>query len=142
MTKPITKAQADKQRVADYWEWCRTHDPKAYVQHTREQQQHQESARFFKSDAGQSLIADLEAWMATPDIQGKMADWDQRHQELRIGHNRTAYALLDVQPGASQTQIKRAYRQKARALHPDKGGDEAAMKRLNEAYQKLLAPKK
>jgi len=67
---------------------------------------------------------------------------ERRFAERAMRRFGTEYALLGVQPGATQTQIKRAYRQKARALHPDKGGDEAEMKRLNEAYQKLTAQKK
>lgn len=85
-----------------------------------------------------------------PTIQARVdalfeATRGQREQRLTAHAERhlgAEFALLGVQPGATQTQIKRAYRQKARALHPDTGGDEAAMKRLNDAYQKLTAQKK
>ncbi|MFH1565446.1 MAG: molecular chaperone DnaJ [bacterium] len=48
------------------------------------------------------------------------------------------YKILDVEKGASQEEIKKAYRKKAHQHHPDKGGgDEAKFKELNEAYQVL-----
>jgi hypothetical protein len=56
--------------------------------------------------------------------------------------NRAFYALLGVAPGASDDEIKRAYRQLATTLHPDKVADaqrhqEAAalFARIQEAYE-------
>lgn len=55
---------------------------------------------------------------------------------------RSYYALLGVSPGASDDEIKRAYRQLATTLHPDKVAnaayhDEAALlfMRIQEAYE-------
>ncbi|MFZ1654555.1 MAG: molecular chaperone DnaJ [Candidatus Moraniibacteriota bacterium] len=48
------------------------------------------------------------------------------------------YSLLGVAKGASQDDIKKAYRKLAHTHHPDKqGGDEAAFKEINEAYSVL-----
>ena len=47
------------------------------------------------------------------------------------------YALLGVGRDATQDDIKRAYRRKARELHPDTGGDEAAFKEVTRAYEIL-----
>jgi molecular chaperone DnaJ len=53
------------------------------------------------------------------------------------------YKILGVDKGASQDQIKKAFRQKAHQYHPDKsGGDETKFKELNEAYQVLGDAKK
>jgi len=53
------------------------------------------------------------------------------------------YKTLGVDKGASQDEIKKAFRQKAHQCHPDKaGGDEAKFKELNEAYQVLSDQKK
>jgi molecular chaperone DnaJ len=48
------------------------------------------------------------------------------------------YQILGVAKGASEDEIKRAYRKLAHQYHPDKtGGDEARFKEINEAYQVL-----
>lgn len=48
------------------------------------------------------------------------------------------YKILGVDKGASEEEIKAAFRKKAHELHPDKtGGDEGRFKEVNEAYQAL-----
>ncbi len=48
------------------------------------------------------------------------------------------YKILDVDRGASQDEVKKAFRKQAHKFHPDKeGGDEAKFKEANEAYQIL-----
>lgn len=45
------------------------------------------------------------------------------------------YSILGVAKGASQDDVKKAYRKLAHTHHPDKqGGDEAKFKEINEAY--------
>ena len=53
------------------------------------------------------------------------------------GSGEVYYRLLGVSPSASWDEIERAYRKKAKLHHPDHGGDEDAMRALNEAYQFL-----
>lgn len=52
------------------------------------------------------------------------------------------YAILGVPRDASEDDIKRAYRRKAREAHPDRGGDEEAFKEITRAYQVLSDPQR
>ena len=47
------------------------------------------------------------------------------------------YKILGLAKNASPDDIKRAYRKLAQQHHPDKGGDPAKFKEINEAYQVL-----
>lgn len=44
------------------------------------------------------------------------------------------YAVLEVERGATQEEIKKAYRNKAKLHHEDKGGDNETMVLINRAY--------
>jgi DnaJ-class molecular chaperone len=48
-----------------------------------------------------------------------------------------SYRILGVAPSASWDEIVKAYRRKAKVHHPDRGGDEDAMRALNEAFSLL-----
>ena len=47
------------------------------------------------------------------------------------------YKILGVEKNATQDELKKAFRKLAMKHHPDKGGDEAKFKEINEAYQVL-----
>ncbi|KAI9510396.1 DnaJ-domain-containing protein [Russula earlei] len=52
------------------------------------------------------------------------------------------YDLLEVQPDATESDLKKAYRKKALRLHPDKGGDPELFKEVTHAYEVLSDPQK
>ena len=47
------------------------------------------------------------------------------------------YKVLGLQSGATQEEIRQAYRKKALKKHPDKGGNEKDFQELNAAYERL-----
>jgi curved DNA-binding protein len=50
------------------------------------------------------------------------------------------YKVLGIQPGASDDDIKKAYRKLASKHHPDKGGDTAKFQEIQAAYDALTNP--
>lgn len=52
------------------------------------------------------------------------------------------YSILGVPRNASQDDIRKAYKKKSMLHHPDRGGDEAKFKEVNEAYSTLKDPAK
>lgn len=59
-----------------------------------------------------------------------------------MAEKRDYYEVLGVGKNASDDEIKKAFRRKAIEHHPDKGGDEAKFKEINEAYEVLKDDKK
>ena len=52
------------------------------------------------------------------------------------------YQILGIDRSSSPEEIKQAYRRLAMKHHPDKGGNEAEFKKINEAYAVLSDPAK
>jgi hypothetical protein len=50
-----------------------------------------------------------------------------------------ARAILGVGPGATEAEIRSAYRERMRRAHPDRGGSHAEAARLTAARDRLLA---
>ena len=61
-------------------------------------------------------------------------------------NKRDYYEVLGIQKGASEDEIKKAYKKKAREYHPDLHPDdpscEEKMKEVNEAHEVLSDPEK
>ena len=55
---------------------------------------------------------------------------------------RDYYELLGLGKSASADEVKKAFRKAAIEHHPDRGGDEAKFKEINEAYEVLKDPAK
>lgn len=48
-----------------------------------------------------------------------------------------AYRTLGLDQGADEAAVKRAYREKVKDTHPDRGGDEEEFKKVTRAYERL-----
>ena len=65
------------------------------------------------------------------------AGYGARGGGVRAQDIELSYRLLGLSSNAPWDEVERAYRQKAKRHHPDLGGDEDAMRALNEAYALL-----
>jgi hypothetical protein len=54
-------------------------------------------------------------------------------------HNVSSWSVLGLQPGATLTEVKLAFRKRALETHPDQGGDAAQFRAAHQAYEKLVA---
>jgi hypothetical protein len=54
------------------------------------------------------------------------------------GARPSAWSVLGLLPGASLLEVKRAFRQRALATHPDQGGEAAQFREVQHAYERLL----
>jgi len=50
------------------------------------------------------------------------------------------YTVLGLKPGASEEEVKKAYRTLSLKHHPDRGGDEEKFKKINSAYEAITKP--
>lgn len=50
----------------------------------------------------------------------------------------SVWAILDLEPGASTDDIKRAYRRRALETHPDRGGDAEVFRAVQSAYERAM----
>ncbi|MBS1848565.1 MAG: J domain-containing protein [Actinobacteria bacterium] len=50
----------------------------------------------------------------------------------------TPYEVLGLEPGATQAEIKLAYRRLVRVTHPDAGGTDALFRQVDDAYRTLV----
>jgi DnaJ domain len=50
--------------------------------------------------------------------------------------------MLGISPSSPWEEIEKAYRRKAKLHHPDRGGDDDAMRALNDAYALLKKARK
>lgn len=64
---------------------------------------------------------------------------DQQQSDQHHDPRTAALVVLGLQVGASQEAIKQAHRRLVKQHHPDMGGSAEAFRRVNEAYQLLLA---
>jgi hypothetical protein len=58
----------------------------------------------------------------------------QQDDQAEVNPSEAALAVLGLPSNATEQQIKEAYREKVKTVHPDMGGDSESFQRVNEAY--------
>jgi len=71
------------------------------------------------------------------DIHGRL---QKAHRLMKQAKKKDYYKVLGLSRDADTRTIKKAYRKAAMGAHPDKGGSEAKMAQVNEAYEVLSNP--
>jgi len=71
------------------------------------------------------------------DIHEKLNSAKKKVKQSRL---KDYYKVLGVDRNADEKTIKKAFRRAAKTAHPDKGGSEAKMAAVNEAYEVLSDP--
>ena len=66
----------------------------------------------------------------TPEVEFDAESGSDPDQESIDG----AYAVLGLPAGASDTEVRRAYREKVKEVHPDHGGTHDEFQQVQEAY--------
>ncbi|EAT85747.2 hypothetical protein HBI56_143150 [Parastagonospora nodorum] len=86
-------------------------------------------------------MADIEAELT---LAGKELDKDEEIERIRNVFSLDAYAVLGLQPGVPESDIKKVYRAKSLLIHPDKTKNPLApdaFDRLKKAQSMLLDEK-
>lgn len=111
------------------------------------------SAREWLADEPRRVVADLRQHVQRLDTQASRRSTDSRRTDSRRTRNdradpmppgadprrAEAYRHLGLAWGASREEIKAAHRRLVKQHHPDLGGEAAAFRRVNAAYQLLIA---
>ncbi len=72
------------------------------------------------------------------ELRGEATEEDRQYSAAPSARGTDlCFRLLGVSSSSPWEEIERAYRSKAKVHHPDRGGDEDAMRALNEAYQQI-----
>ncbi|CAK8995983.1 unnamed protein product [Durusdinium trenchii] len=61
----------------------------------------------------------------------------RRHSKIKLRARKEAtdpWSVLGLSPGASSSEVRRAFRARARLWHPDRGGDPERFQALSQAY--------
>ncbi|MBW0541518.1 hypothetical protein O181_081233 [Austropuccinia psidii MF-1] len=92
-----------------------------------------------------------EEWEEAVQLLKELVDEDQNDEEvekrfrkaqkgLKVSKQKDYYKVLGVPKDADAKTLKKAYRKASLKAHPDKGGSQAKMTALNEAYEVLSNP--
>lgn len=83
-----------------------------------------------------ALLRNFEVVMLTQmetQIRTRLSQLQFEHSPMDDTMN--PYSILGVDMNATEEEVERAYKEKAKLFHPDKGGSDMEMAKINAAYQ-------
>jgi DnaJ-domain-containing protein 1 len=85
---------------------------------------------------------DAEGFWAIED-KARGVDYDLGVGVAILGGSKNKdYEILGIKPDATEAEIKKAYREKVKENHPDRGGDPAKFESIQKAYERIKADQK
>ena len=109
-------------------EWLEE-DPRRVVAELRQRQRHQQPGGAGRRTRSDQRSTDRETNREAAG-EAHAGSWDRRIEALSV---------LGLKAGASKASIKQAFRKLVKQHHPDLGGSAEAFRRVNQAYQLLMA---
>ena len=109
-------------------EWLEE-DPRRVVAELRQRQRHQQPGGAGRRTRSDQRSTDRETNREAAG-EAHAGSWDRRLEALSV---------LGLKAGASKASIKQAFRKLVKQHHPDLGGSAEAFRRVNQAYQLLMA---
>jgi DnaJ-domain-containing protein 1 len=91
----------------------------------------QNSIQYLRDSDDMEALRGIERWGSGSMVEQAFTGF------VALEAPKNPHEVLGVRPGASEEEIDAAYRRKAMAAHPDKGGSAGAMAELTEARSKL-----
>ncbi|MEF8843465.1 MAG: J domain-containing protein [Haloarculaceae archaeon] len=119
----------DPEDWEDPWEWEAT-DPAEAAEGGR---------RWWERSGAGPEDGGSESWTGWTDEGREDRRRDRATPDERDGRPtvEAAYEILELEAGADLEAVRRAYRERAKETHPDRGGDPETFIRVREAYERL-----
>ena len=111
------------------------HDP---VKKAAAQRQARQAQRILEQQRRDRITAQRRATREAAREQERKLLMEQLEQAVRERLCARHYVTLGLTPAVSREEIKAAYRDKAKAMHPDHGGSDEQFCKLTEAYHALM----
>lgn len=72
------------------------------------------------------------------EVASEIAGWKMQKSTKKKGKKEGPWVVLGIERTASEDEINKAFREKSKDCHPDKGGNPEDFKRLNKAREEML----
>lgn len=72
------------------------------------------------------------------DRQTRTQSTNQKNTGQQHMTSQEAYKWLEIPPDAPNHEVRQAYRDKIKEVHPDRGGDEETFRQVRDAYEQIM----